>query len=237
MLDDRAQYSSPILHKQNGKDVLICWTGDSVAGIDPADGNVFWRHGFRPSRMPIGIATPIIKDDHIFVTSFYDGSLMLKMKKGEMAVEKVWSAKGENERATEALHSIISTPIWIDDHIYGVDSYGEFRCLEAKTGKRIWESQKAVPKSRWSTIHFVRNGEDVWMFNERGELILGQLSPKEYKEVSRAKLIEPTRKQLRQRGGVCWSHPAFAERCVFLRNDEKIICVNLAKATTEESGK
>ena len=35
---------------------------------------------------------------------------------------------------------------------------------------------------------------------------------KGYEEISRAKLIEPTRVQLPQRGGVCWSHPAFAEQ-------------------------
>ncbi len=228
-LKDRGQYSAPVLTKQNGKDVLICWTGDSVAGLSPGDGKVFWRYPFRPSRMPIGIATPLIKDNHIYLTSFYDGSLMLKMKSDEMAVEKVWQAVGPNERQTKALQSIISTPVWLGDHIYGVDSYGELRCIEAKTGKRIWENLSAVPRSRWSTIHFVQNGKQSWMFNERGELLLGELTPKGFKEISRAKLLEPTKAQLRSRGGVCWAHPAFAHRCIFVRNDNEIVCVSLAK--------
>ena len=50
----------------------------------------------------------------------------------------------------------------------------------------------------------------MWMFNERGELLIGTLSPEGFHEISRAKLIEPTTEQLGQRGGVCWSHPAFA---------------------------
>ena len=227
-LGDRGQYSSPILARQNEKDILICWTGDSVAGLNPADGSVYWRHEFKPSRMPIGIATPIVQDGKIFLTSFYDGALMLEMEEGSMTVTSVWRAKGPNERKTNALHSIISTPIWIDEHLYGVDSYGELRCLKAVNGDRVWETQNAVPKSRWSTIHFVKNKDRVWMFNERGELILATLSPLGYEEISRAKLIEPTTAQLRQRNGVCWSHPAFANRCVFLRNDKEIICVNLA---------
>ncbi len=227
-LDDRAQYSSPVLVKQNGRDVIVCWTGDSVAGIDPNDGKVFWRHEFTPRNMPIGVATPLIRNDHIFVTSFYDGSLMLKMAADKMEVGEVWKAIGSSENDTAALHSIISTPVWIGDHIYGVDSYGQFRCLAASDGTRIWEDQTAVPKSRWSTIHFVQNGTQTWMFNERGELILGELSPTGFREISRAKLIEPTTDQLRQRNGVCWSHPAFANRCIFLRNDQEIICVSLA---------
>ena len=48
------------------------------------------------------------------------------------------------------------------------------------------------------------------MFNERGELLFGKLSPQGFEEISRAKLIDPTTDQLDQRGGVCWSHPAFA---------------------------
>ena len=210
-LNDRAQYSSPIVCRQNGKDVLVCWTGDSVAGIEPLSGKVFWRFEFKPTQMPIGVATPIIKDGLIFMTSFYDGSLMLRLKQDEMGVEKVWAARGVNERSTKALHSMIGTPVWIGQHIYGVDSYGELRCLEALSGKRVWESDKAVPRSRWSTIHFVQRGDETWMFNERGELILSKLTPQGFEEICRAKLIEPTTAQLRQRGGVCWSPSGVCE--------------------------
>jgi outer membrane protein assembly factor BamB len=227
-LDDRAQYSSPVLIRQNGRDVVVCWTGDSVAGLNPQDGQVYWRHPFTPSRMPIGVATPIIHDDQLFVTSFYDGSLMLRLNTGEMTVSEVWRATGPNERTTRALHSIISTPVWIGDHIYGVDSYGELRCLTAADGQRVWEDQTAVPRSRWSTIHFVQNGFRTWMFNERGELLLAELGPDGFHEISRAAVIEPTTEQLRQRNGVCWSHPAFANRCLFVRNDREIKCISLA---------
>jgi outer membrane protein assembly factor BamB len=179
--------------------------------------------------MPIGIATPIIEDDQLFVTSFYDGAMMIQLDSGLPKAEKLWSKVGRNERRTEALHSIISTPVFSKGHIYGVDSYGEFRCIAAKNGDRIWEDATAVPNARWSTIHFVENGDKTWMFNERGELIIAKLSPQGFEEISRAKLIDPTTKQLRQRKGVCWSHPAYANKCVFARNDNEIVCASLAK--------
>ena len=115
------------------------------------------------------------------------------------------------------------------DHVYGVDSYGELRCLEMTSGDRVWESDKAVPRGRWSTIHFVRHKENVWMFNERGELIISRLSPQGFTELSRTKLIDPTTAQLSRRGGVCWSHPAFANRHIFARNDQEILCADLGK--------
>jgi hypothetical protein len=125
------------------------------------------------------------------------------------------------------LQSIISTPVFEGGHVYGVDSYGQLRGLDGATGKRLWENLTAVPKARWSTIHFVKNGDKYWLFNERGELIIAKLAPTGYTEISRAKLLEPTMDQLRQRGGVCWSHPAYANKCVFARNDKELVCASL----------
>ena len=227
-LDDRGQYSAPVLVRQGEQDVAIVWTGDAVAGLDAGTGEVYWRHAWRPKNMPIGVATPVVDKDRVFFTSFYDGSLLLKLSGGKPAAEALWQRVGPSEQKTDALQSIIATPIILGEYVYGVDSYGELRCLDLKNGDRVWENLTAVPKARWSTIHFVKNGDKVWMFNERGELIIAKLSPAGFEEISRAKLLEPTTDQLRQRGGVCWSHPAFADKCVFARNDKELVCASLA---------
>ena len=74
---------------------------------------------------------------------------------------------------------------------------GNLRCLSAQTGDRVWEDLSAVPVARWSTIRLVQNADKVWMFNERGELLITELSPEGLKIISRAKLIEPTKVQLK----------------------------------------
>jgi len=230
-LDDRAQYSSPILVRQADQDVLVIWTGDSVAGIDPSNGQVHWRYPFPPKEMPIGVASPIVRNDQLFVTSFYDGSLMLRLKPESLEVEKVWARVGENEQRTDALQSIIGTPVWIGDHLYGVDSYGQFRCLEAQTGQRVWENLDIVPTARWATVHIIQfpdaDSSRVLIFNERGELLLGELSPNGFNEIGRTSLIRPTTPQLNQRGGVCWAHPALTADTIIVRNDEEIVCLRL----------
>jgi outer membrane protein assembly factor BamB len=228
-LDDQASYSAPIVIEQAGHRVLVCWTGDRVVGLNPQSGELYWEHPFTPSRMVLAIASPVVEQNRVFVTAFYDGSLMLRLDPHRLSVEPVWRRKGPDEKNTDSLHSIISTPYLEGDYIYGVDSYGELRCLEADTGNRLWESLEATPKARWSNIHFVKNADRVWMFNERGELIISRLSPDGFQEISRAKLIEPTLDQLRQRGGVCWSHPAFAYQHVFARNDKELVCASLAQ--------
>lgn len=229
-LKDPIQYSAPIVVKQAGQDVVICWTGDSVSGLAPLTGKTLWSVPFPRKKMPIGVATPVVSGDRLFVTSFYDGSHMLRLKQDVPGAEVLWKRVGDSELQTDALHSIISTPLFVGDYIYGVDSYGELRCLKAENGDRVWENLTATPKSRWSTIHFVPNGDRTWMFNERGELIIGELSPQGFREISRANLLEPTREQLNQRGGVCWSHPAFANGHVFARNDRELVCASLLTA-------
>jgi len=225
-LNDRAGYSAPILIEKNGIRVVVNWTEHSLSGLDPETGKVLWRFPWRTGS-GMSISTPVLYKDHIFVSAFYSGSLLVKLGEDYRTAEKVWQRSGQSERKTDALHCVMNTPVILDDYIYGVDSYGELRCLEFSTGDRVWEDLTAVDKDRWANIHFIQRGDLTWMFNEHGELLITELSPAGFKEISRAKLIEPTRKQLPR--GVTWSHPAFANKHVFIRNDNRLLCSDLSK--------
>lgn len=225
-LDDRAGYSAPILIKKGDKKIVVNWTEHSLSGLNAETGEVFWRFPWKTGS-GMSIATPVLYNDHIFVSAFYSGSLLIKLGEDYTTAEKVWQRSGESERKTDALHCVMNTPVIIDNYIYGVDSYGELRCLDFATGDRIWEDLTAVNKNRWANIHFIQKEDKVWMFNEHGELIISKLSSTGFKEISRAKLIEPTKKQLPR--GVTWTHPAFANKHVFIRNDNKLVCADLSK--------
>ena len=224
-LDDIAGYSAPILIEKNSQKVVVIWTAESLNGLDPDNGNIFWQIPWKVGS-GMSISTPVLYKDNIFVSCFYSGSMLVKLDKDYTSAQIVWQRCGESERKTDALHCVINTPVIIDNNIYGVDSYGELRCLELNSGERIWEDLTAVNKNRWANIHFIQNGNKIWMFNEHGELIISELSAKGFKEISRAKLIEPTKKQLPR--GVAWAHPAFANKHVFIRNDNILISADLS---------
>lgn len=224
-LDDDASYSSPIVIDQAGQRVLVVWTGERVVGMDPADGNVFWAEDYKWEKWPIGIASPVHSGDHLLVSEVHKGSLLLKLGRDDVTAQRVWH---RSEDDGPALHALMGTPIVIDGQIYGADNTGVLRCLDLSTGEQIWENDTVVPTMRWATVHIVRNGDRVWMFNDRGELIIARLSPQGYHEISRAQLIAPTTQQLRRRDGVTWSHPAYADRHVFARNDEELVCADLS---------
>lgn len=231
-LSDKASYAAPILTQQAGKTVLIVWTGDSVAGLNPTTGALHWQHPHPPKRMIIGVATPVAIDNHVLVTSFYDGALLLELATDRLAISKVWHRVGENERDTDGIHSTISTPLWLGDHIYGIDSYGMLRCLRADTGDRVWADRTAVRLARWSTAHLIpqRGTDRIWILNEEGELLLARLSPQGFEVISRTHIIEPTTDQLNRRGGVTWSHPAFSNGHIYLRNGKELIAIDLRKS-------
>ena len=225
-LEDPASYSAPVMIEQAGERVLVCWTANRVVGLNPATGEVHWQYSTPQAKMIINVPTPVIDGNRLFLSSFYDGAYMLRLQQDVLGIEKIWRRQGESERKTDALHSMISTPLIQGEYVYGVDSYGQLRCLDASNGDRIWEDLSAVPSERWATIHMVRNGDRIWMFNDQGELIISTLSPEGFNEISRTKLIEPTEGQLNR--GVTWSHPAYANKHIFIRNDTQLVCASLA---------
>ena len=227
-LEDDASDSSPIVIDQAGRRVLVCWTGARLVGLDPANGHLHWEHSLPPKKFVRNCASPVWVKDFIVVTSFFGGAAVFRLKPQELGIEKVWQRAGASEKETDGLHTNFAEPMIQGDYIYGVDSYGQLRCLETATGKRVWENLEAIPQQRWSTLRFVPNGDHVWMFTELGDLIISRLSPEGYEELSRAHLIKPTTEQLpSRRGGVCWSYPAFAYQHVFARSDEEIVCASL----------
>jgi outer membrane protein assembly factor BamB len=222
-------YSSPMIYTIGGKRHLIVWHSEALNALDPETGQVFWSHPFQV-RAGLSLATPRLAGDLLFVSSFYNGSLMLKVDAAQTTASVLWQGKknSESPRLADGLHSIISTPFLKDGYIYGVCSYGQLRCLKAGTGERVWETLKATgkedkPVERWANAFLVAQGDRFFLFNEKGDLIIARLTSSGYEEISRAHIIDPTNPQPGRL--VVWSHPAFANQSVYARNDQEIVCV------------
>lgn len=226
-IDDEASYSSPVLISQAGKKVLVCWTANAVSGLNPLTGDEYWTLRLEPLRMIMNISDPVYEAPYLFLSAFFDGAYLVELDQQSLSARLVYHRHGESERKTDALHCCISTPLIQDDKVYGVGSYGETRCLDLLTGDRIWEDLSLVPKERWANIHFVTQGDQVWGFNEVGELLLGKFSPNGYTDLGRVKLIDPVKISPNPRNGVNWAHPAFVGNSIFVRSDDRIICLDI----------
>ena len=222
--DPGTGYCPPVIYEFGGKRQLIIWHPSAVSSLDPETGAVLWE---MPWDIKAGLSIPMPRklDDRLFLTSFYEGPRMLKVSADK--AELLWKGTGVNEQQTDKLHSIMPTPVVLDKNIFGVCSYGQLRCLKTDDGSRVWESLAATGSGRWWNAFIVPQGDRYFLHNEQGDLIIANLSEAGYEEVSRAKLVEPTRPV--QRRMTIWSHPAFAMKSVFARNDKELVRVNLAK--------
>lgn len=224
-------YCPPTLIKAGGKDQVLIWHPESINALNPLTGELSWSE---PLEVQNALTVPTPRmwgKDHLFLTAFYNGGRMFKLKPDGQGVDLVWRSRKNSEKDTETLHSIMSTPFVDGDYIYGVCSYGQLRGLKAATGERLWETMAATTpdgkEARWAHAFLIKNGDRYFLWNEKGDLIIARLEPGGYKEISRTHLLQPTNTAAGR--DVLWSHPAFANGHFFARNDKEIIAVDLRK--------
>ena len=120
-----------------------------------------------------------------------------------------------------------STPVLRGDHVFSARTSGHLVCLEAAGGKELWSTDKVTELGSGASIHLTTNGDKTFLYTDRGELILANLSGAGYQEIGRAALVEPTFPYSGRK--FVWSPPAFADRCVFARSDKELVCASLAE--------
>lgn len=220
-------YAPPVMCRFGGRRQLIVWHAEAVNGLDPETGKSLWSV---PWKMNYGmsITTPRQIGDELFLTAFYNGSLLLRFEAGRDTPTEVWRTQKMSERDTVHLNSVMATPLIEGGYVYGPCSYGQFRCLRLATGERLWETfaPTSGKSERWGNCFIVKNQDRAFLFSEVGDLILARLSPQGYQEISRAHVIDPTNTDPGR--PVVWSHPAFANRHGFFRNDRELVSVDLA---------
>ena len=105
-MDEEISYSSPILIQQAGKPVVVVWTAENLNGMDPKTGKVYWKIPFRLG-MGMGIATPVLYKEYLFVSSFYSGSLLVSSARKPQLPKR--SGCGPEKANGRPMHSIVSS--------------------------------------------------------------------------------------------------------------------------------
>jgi outer membrane protein assembly factor BamB len=217
-------YCPPTIIEAGGKRQLLAWHAEAVNSLDPETGKLYWSQPF-VAEYGMAIATPRRLGDLLFITALHGNSMMLKLDADKPAATVLWRGEKNTSLSTNFV-----TPFAADGYVYGTDGDGgELRCVKAATGERLWETYAPVggKKVKIGTAFIVRNGDRFFLLGDNGVLSIAKLKPEGYEEISKTKLLEPTGEAFGRT--VLWSHPAFADKCIFARNDKEIICVSLAK--------
>ncbi len=217
-------YAPPTMIEAAGIKQLLIWHAESLNALDPNTGKKLWSEAMEPN-YAMSIIAPLQSGSRLFVGAITKKGMMMELADDKPAAKVSWYCDGNT-----GLSPVHSAPMIDGDYMYGVDHYGELRCVKLATGERVWSTYDATTGSRrlsCATGFIVRHEDRYFIFNEKGELIIAKLSPEGYQEISRAKILSPTSDAFGRK--VVWSHPAFANRCMYVRNDEEIVCVSLAE--------
>ena len=157
--------------------------------------------------------TPVKAGALFVVGSVKTGSVGIRVDK-DGKPEPVW----KNDKLT----CYFSTPVLVGEYLYMVNGEATrlnaaiiLRCVEAKTGKIAWE------KTNVGKYHaaLMKTGDGKLLFlDDGGNLMLLEPNGKEYKELARAKVC-----------GETWAHPALSDGKLYLRDDKKLICLQLSE--------
>lgn len=218
-------YCAPTMIEVAKKKQLLIWTADELYGLDPLTGGVYWSAPLKPS-YSMSIAVPRLVGNRLFASGIGEVGAMFEIGADGKSIKELWRGKPKT-----ALYSANAPALFEGDTIYGADNgSGQFVAARASDGERLWQTYEPTSggtrRASHGTAFVVRNADRYWLFSERGDLILAELTPKAYEELGRAHVIEPTSDAFQR--PVVWTHPAFANRHAFIRNDNEIISVDLS---------
>ncbi len=207
---DPPGYASPTILTTDSFRRLLYWTPENIVGVDPDTGKERWKVAF-PITYGVSISDIVWDGRIILASNYWSGSKALRLDANGDNPEVVWTGK--------ALSLLMSTPLVRDGKVYAIDRFRSLKCLELATGKVLWEGAN-VTRERDSNpqASLIASGSRVLLFNDRGELMLGDLEPTGFKQRGTATILPDTRP---------WAHHAVAGGRVYARTNEEIVCVQL----------
>ncbi|CAN5169014.1 PQQ-binding-like beta-propeller repeat protein [soil metagenome] len=210
--DTKAGYSSPMLATLAGKQQILLFDADCVAGYDPKTGTRLWKKDW-PGYNGVNVAQPLVLgDDRLFISRSYDvgAGAVIKISekdgKWEFSEPPIWENK--------YLRCKFTSPVLYQDHIYGLDE-GILVCLDAKTGKRKWRG------GRYGHGQILLTGDLILVLAEDGKLVLVQATPEAHRELGSIRALP---------GDKTWNHLALARGVAYLRNHEEMVAYELPLA-------
>jgi len=204
---DEAGYSSAVTANVGGLPQAIFFTGDRALGVDIRDGRLLWDYR-RASNGTANVATPIVHNNRVFVSSDYGtGCALLELK-----------PQGENGIAAQEIYfnkdmrNHHSSSVLIGDHLYGFSS-SILMALNFNTGQVTWRDRSVGKGSlTYADGH-------LYCYSENGVVGLVEATPAGYKEKGRF--------QIQQGSLPTWSHPVVAGGRLYLRDQDTVYCYDV----------
>ncbi|MGB7345028.1 MAG: PQQ-binding-like beta-propeller repeat protein [Pirellulaceae bacterium] len=222
-------YCAPQIIQMGGTRQLIIFHPDGVEGLNPVSGESYWNVPVKPA-YEMSVAQPVIEGNLMYVSAIQTEAVLIELDETKPDAKELWRGEVKN-----AVHCSNAPPVFVDGVIYGTDCLqGSLIAVDSKDGSRIWETFAATKPDekrfiKHGTAFITRLGDTdrYLLMSETGDLILAKLTRAAYEEIGRSHIIDPTNESFGR--PVVWTHPAYAGKTAFMRNDKEIVAVDLAK--------
>jgi len=227
-LDCKAGYCPPSIIQHGGVRQLIVFHPEAVVSLDPANGNEYWSIPINP-RFEMSICRPMIDGNLLYASGLGNESVMMELNSQKPAAKELWRGTPKS-----SVYGATATPLFVDGVLYGSDCHvGQLYAVDAKDGRRIWGTFDATRPEETRRINHgtafvtrIGNSDRYLIMNEMGDLVLARLTREKYESLGRFHVLEPTGEAHGR--DVVWSHPAYAGKTAYIRNDKEIVAVSLA---------
>lgn len=228
-IDDKAGYCPPSIIQRAGVRQLIAYHPTGVTSLDPTTGQAYWNVPITPA-YEMSIARPMVDGDLMYASGIRTESVMIQLNDDEPTAKEIW--RGEPK---DSVYSANATPIFASGVLYGTDcNDGSLIAVDAADGSRLWTTFDATKPGerrfiKHGTAFVTRVGETdrYLIFSETGDLLMSRMTAKGYEDLGRFHVLEPSGECFGR--SVVWSHPAYAGQTAFVRNDNELVAVSLAK--------
>ena len=205
-LSDEAGYSSAMVAEAGGIRHYVLLTGEGAVGVRASDGALLWRYD-RVSNRTANVATPIIHDHHVFVSSDYGtgGALLQLIPVGD-------GVRAEEVYFSREMRNHYSSSVLIDGYLYGYSSR-VLTAMNFKTGEVAWKD-RSVGKG-----HVITAEGKLYLWSEDGVAGLAEATPSGYREISRFSIPH---------GDLhTWTLPVIANGRLYLRDQDTLSCYDI----------
>jgi outer membrane protein assembly factor BamB len=234
--DELASYASLKLATIGERRWCFAFCRGGLLGFDPASGNPDFHYPWRDKGLEsVNASMPVVVEDEVFISETYGpGSTLLKVAPGKHDV--VW--RDDERKRDRAMQTHWNTPVHVDGFLYGSSGRHEYtaelRCIEWSTGQVRWSQPRMARTSLlWIDGHFLCLGEygQLWLLKANPEKF-EQVALTDYSDVDLgAKLIGRAEPILE---APCWAAPIVSHGLVYLRGNDRLICLELIPADVRE---
>jgi outer membrane protein assembly factor BamB len=210
-MGNQSSYTSPIFISDQQVPLIVQMTGHHTLGIHSETGEMLWAHENTNQHQMHG-NTPVYSNNMVLITSGYGrGSTMLRLTNGGRAVEEVWF----NERLDNQMGGMVK----VGNYVFGSGHSNRFWfCANWNTGEIVWEDGRDGGHGIANGVT-IANGDMLYIYSDRGDMILARATPEKFDIVSRFPITLGTDQH--------WAHPVIYDGVLYIRHGDTIMAYKI----------